>query len=356
MTDPHHLSWAPRFPAGTNFGVAVIGCGSIVREAHLPAYAKYGVNVVGAYDIAPEVVALARSVWPFPKAYDALDALLADPAVHIVDIATHPAERVALIERALSAGKHVLSQKPFAPSLAGARYLAQLAEARQLKLAVNQNGRWNPPWRVSTQLVEGGWLGDVTAVTHIFDTSFAWITQRVFNTVPHWAIYDYAIHWIDITTCWLGAKTPVAVRAREYRLAQQPQASIAPWGMWIEIEYADGSSALIRAAGDAKTTRGGHPFWIHGASGTVRGSAGQDFVTWEDVAGERGTFHYPLSGSWFPDGFGGTMGELQCAIAEDRAPSNSARNNLLTLELTLAACASAERDGAPVRLASATNA
>jgi hypothetical protein len=56
----------------------------------------------------------------------------------------------------------------------------------------------------------------------------------------------------------------------------------------------------------------------------------------------------PLEGEWWPDGFAGAMGELISAVAEDREPYNSARHNLLSLELALAACESAERDGAPV--------
>jgi hypothetical protein len=49
-----------------------------------------------------------------------------------------------------------------------------------------------------------------------------------------------------------------------------------------------------------------------------------------------------------PDGFAVTMGELLCSIAENREPFHSARNNLRTLALTLAACASAEHNGEPV--------
>jgi hypothetical protein len=44
------------------------------------------------------------------------------------------------------------------------------------------------------------------------------------------------------------------------------------------------------------------------------------------------------------------MGELLTAIAEQREPYNSARHNLLSLELTLAACRSAEQGGATVSL------
>jgi hypothetical protein len=44
------------------------------------------------------------------------------------------------------------------------------------------------------------------------------------------------------------------------------------------------------------------------------------------------------------------MGELVSSIAEEREPYNSARHNLLSLELTLAACRSAEEDGRPVAI------
>ncbi|CAN5691031.1 hypothetical protein BH20ACT14_BH20ACT14_18920 [soil metagenome] len=62
------------------------------------------------------------------------------------------------------------------------------------------------------------------------------------------------------------------------------------------------------------------------------------------------TTRLQLVGSWHTDGFAGAMGELVTAIAEEREPYNSARHNLLSLELTLAACRSAEDDGRPVAI------
>jgi hypothetical protein len=59
---------------------------------------------------------------------------------------------------------------------------------------------------------------------------------------------------------------------------------------------------------------------------------------------------YVLDGAWYPDGFAGTLGELVSAIAEDREPFNSARHNLLSLEMTLAACLSAEQGSRAVTL------
>jgi predicted dehydrogenase len=106
---------------------------------------------------------------------------------------------------------------------------------------------------------------------------------------------------------------------------------------------------VIRSVGSASTARPGNPFWIHGSEGTIRGSIrrGSDFVEVDrDGAVER----LPLAGDWWLDGFAGTLGELMCAIAEEREPYNSARHNLLSLQTTLAACRSAEEGGRAVTL------
>jgi len=57
---------------------------------------------------------------------------------------------------------------------------------------------------------------------------------------------------------------------------------------------------------------------------------------------EQGECEAPLQGSWFREGFIGTMGELLCAIEEDREPSNSARENLKSLQFCHAALRSAD--------------
>jgi glucose-fructose oxidoreductase len=54
-----------------------------------------------------------------------------------------------------------------------------------------------------------------------------------------------------------------------------------------------------------------------------------------------------LTGSWFNDGFAGAMGELLCAIEDGCEPLNSARGNLLSLQLCQAAVRSV-RTGGPV--------
>jgi predicted dehydrogenase len=338
------LDYQPSFPSGYRPGIGIVGCGDIVRTAHLPAYRKYGVGVVGVFDPAPEATKDVPE-----HVFASLDELLAHPEIDVVDIATHPGVRAGLVRRALTAGKHVLSQKPLALDVRTARELVEEAERRGVAFAVNQNGRWAPPWRIATLLIEQGAIGDVVAVTHLFDHDFAWIPGTAFDAIDHFVLYDFSVHWIDITRCWLGAKQVGSVRALEYRTPNQPAAGKAPLGAWIAVDYVDGSSALIRSVGSARTDRPGNPFWIHGAEGTIRGSVrkGSDFV---ELERDGGSTRYPLVGEWLVDGFAGAMAELLSAVAEGREPFHSARHNLLSLQMTLAACRSADEDGRPVRL------
>jgi predicted dehydrogenase len=264
-----------------------------------------------------------------------------------VDVATRPDIRPDLIRRAAAAGKHVLAQKPLAPDLATAQALVDEAERAGILLAVNQNARWAPPWRQATLLVDQGAVGAVVAITHLLDKPLPPLVGTHFDELDHALLYDHLIHWVDISRCWVRDGEVAAVRAEEHRTPGQPPEARNAWAASISILWESGASAEIRYPGDVQTARPGALFWIHGTEGTIRGSVrkGSDFLELErDGVSTR----YALDGEWLPDGFAGAMGELMSAIAEDREPFNSARRNLLSLRLTLAACRSAEQDGRPV--------
>jgi predicted dehydrogenase len=344
------LDYRPTFPPGYRPGLGLLGCGDIARSWHLPAYAKYGVNVVGVYDPAPEATDGIHDRFPFVRrVFPSLDELLADDEIEIVDVATRPDVRPELIRQAIAAGKHVLAQKPLALDLHAARQLAEEAEDRGVRVAVNQNGRWSPAWRIATLLIEQGAIGDVLAVTHLHDRPLPPLVGTHFDELEHFVIFDYFLHWIDICRCWFDGNRVQAVRALDYRTPDQPRDAKSPWAAWVEIHCEDGASALIRNVGEARTGRPSSPFWVHGTEGTIRGSVllGSDFV---ELERDGVTSGYTLEGAWYPDGFAGALGELVSAIAEDREPYNSARHNLLSLQMTLAACKSAEEGARAVSL------
>jgi predicted dehydrogenase len=342
----------PRLPGPADRpGIAVLGCGAVARNAHLPAYGRYGLDVVGVHSRNPAAVDGVREAFPFVRTvYASVDDLLADPRVGIVDIATGPAGRAALVRAAVEAGKHVLVQKPLAADagqLAALLPVLEEAQRRGLRVAVNQNGRWAPPWRLATLLVRDGAVGAVVGVTHLHDKPLPPIAGTPFDDVEHMLVTDYLVHWTDITREWLRDSPIRTVAAVDGRPPGQPDDARNPWSATVTMTCANGAGAVLRVVGDVRASAPGCPFWVHGTEGTLRGSVlgGSDRLSL-DRDGVVTTF--PLEGQWFTDGFAGTMGELMCAVAEGREPEHSASSVVGAVRVTLAALESVRRDGVPV--------
>lgn len=331
-------------------GVGLVGAGAVARSAHLPAYAAWGVPVVA---VASRTTTAARALaedFGVPTVHDSVADLLADPRVEVVDIATGPAGRLDLVEAAVAAGKHVLAQKPLVVDPAELPRLSAViaaARARGVRVAVNQNGRWAPAWRLATLLVRDGAVGEVVGVTHLHDKPLPPLAGTPFDDVPHMLLTDYLVHWVDITRCWLEGSRVEVVTAHDSRTPGQPDGARNPWHASLHVGLDSGASASLRVVGDARTRTGGCPFWVHGTEGTLRGSVllGSDALVLER-GGE--SVRYALEGQWFPDGFAGAMGELLTAVAEDREPESSASHVLASVRLGMAAAESAGAGGAPV--------
>ena len=164
------LRYQPRKPKRYRPRIGLIGCGGITKP-HLDAYRSAGYQVVAFCDTHEEAArGRQREYYPEAAVFTDYRALLERKDIDVVDIATHPAVRVRLIEDALRAGKHVLSQKPFVLDLADGEKFVALAKRKKLKLAVNQNGRWAPYFSYARELVKAGHLGEITSV----DMTLAW--------------------------------------------------------------------------------------------------------------------------------------------------------------------------------------
>ncbi len=121
-----------------------------------------GVELVGATDLNPGQANAAQDLGL--KWYPSSEALLQDPAVDAVFIASNNASHFSLGKQALEAGKHVIVEKPMATSLADARKLAALAAGRNLSLAVDHMMICNSFNRKAQELVARGALGEVNDI------------------------------------------------------------------------------------------------------------------------------------------------------------------------------------------------
>jgi predicted dehydrogenase len=332
------LPYRPADPKSYRPKIALIGCGGITVQ-HLRAYQAAGYQVAALCDIDQgKAREQARRFYPQAAVYSDYRAVLARDDIEVLDIATHPEPRAGMFGEAIAAGKHILSQKPFVTDLDFGMRLVELAEKKSVRLAVNQNGRWAPHWSYIRQAVERGLLGEVASARLAVDWDLSWVAGSAFEDIGHLVFYDFAIHWFDIVCCFLSPKKPLRISASVARAPAQTMRP--PLLAQAIIAYADAQASLdFNAAtrfGEQDST------FVSGTLGTAF-SSGPDLNQQALTLATAGGLARPaLKGAWFPDGFHGTMGELLCAVEEKREPSNSARNNLRSLELCFAAIASAE--------------
>lgn len=338
------LPYLPRDPKRYRPKIGMIACGGITSY-HLAAYKAAGYDVAALCD--PDAAkANDRRTEFFPDAsiYTDYRELLRRNDIEVVDIATHPHERVTIIRDAIAAGKHILSQKPFVTDLDVGGRLADLADKRGIKLAVNQNGRWAPHFAYIRAAIDKGLLGAIFAAHFEVHWDHNWIAGTPFDKVRHIALYDFAIHWFDILTCFMGSRSPLRVYATNAITASQKAGP--PLLAQAMVEYENAQASLVF---DADVLFGKEDrTYVAGDKGTIISTGrnlGQQVVT---LHTRKGFGSPALEGSWFQNGFHGTMAELLLSIEENREPLNSARKNLQSLALCFAACASADRARAVV--------
>ncbi len=333
------LPYLPRDPKHYRPPIALVACGGITRD-HLAAYRKGGYHVAAVCDLVRERAEERRKEF-FPEAdvYEDFRDVLARDDIEVVDLAAHPRQRAPMLEASLEAGKHVLSQKPFVVDLDFGRRMVDLADRKGVCLAVNQNGRWAPHFSYARVAIHAGLIGEVSGAHLSVHWDHSWVRGTDFEKIRHLVLYDFGIHWFDIVRCFLGDRQPRRVYAS---MASGPnQQVVPPLLAQAVIEYDDAQASL---AFDAMTGFGPQDrTYLAGTRGTIC-STGPDLKHQSlTLHTAEGSAVPELAGSWFPDGFRGTMGELLCAIEEDREPIHSGRDNLESLALCFAAAASAER-------------
>jgi predicted dehydrogenase len=214
-----------RLPEQSGLRIAVVGCGY---------WGSKHVRVLQAMDEVEEVVlvdstesrllSLARSYKTAPCS-TALRPVL--PGVDAVVVATPPSTHVAVALEAIHAGKHVLVEKPLAPTGEGARRLMAAAADAGVVLMVGHTFEYNPAVRKLRELVQGQQLGE------LFYVDSARLNLGLYQNDVN-VIIDLAPHDISIINHVLG-RTPVAVQAWAARHAHRRFEDVA----YLRLFYDD---------------------------------------------------------------------------------------------------------------------
>lgn len=326
------LPYRPPMPRGPVAGIGVIGTGGI-SASHLDAYRSAGWPVRALWNrTRAKAEAKAAEFCPGARIAATWQEILADPEIGVVDITLHPEHRLPIIEAALEAGKHVLSQKPFVTDLATGARLVALAKARGVHLAVNQNGRWAPHLAWMRAAVRGGLIGDVISAHIAIHWDHSWTAGTPFDAIDDLILYDFGVHWFDFLASILGPRVQAVTAMAAHAHGQTNRVPLLAQAL-VRCDQGQASLVFDGAAshGPSDTT------YLAGTRGSLRAEGpdlGNQTVTLTTAAGIA---RPDLDGQWFNDGFRGAMGALLVAIEEGGTPENSAAGNLQSLALTFAA-------------------
>jgi predicted dehydrogenase len=342
------LPYQPPMPRAYRPRIGVIGAGGIVG-AHLDAYRSAGWDVAAICNrTLAKAEAKAAEFASRARVTDRWQDILSDPAIDVVDITPHPADRLPIMEAALRAGKHVLSQKPFVLDLAEGRHLVDLAKANNVKLAVNQNGRWAPHLSWMREAVRAGLVGDVLSAHISIHWNHGWIAGTPFEQIEDLILYDFGIHWFDFLRSVTGSRAQSVFASANRAMGQTARAPLVAQAL---VQLAGGQASLVF---DGATPFGSRDTtFIAGTKGSLQSDGpdlGRQTVTLTTAAGIARPH---LFGSWFNDGFRGAMGALLVAVEDDTEPANGALENLDSLAFAFAAVQS-RRTGHPVAVGEAT--
>lgn len=205
--------------------VVVVGTGGIAK-AHMKAWMKIdGAQIVGACDILPERASAFAKECGAPNVYtDFEKAVKAD--CDVVDICTPNKFHTAAVLAALSAGKHVLCEKPLAITPKEVEKIISCRDKTKKLVMTAQHMRFEGKSQALKKYIAGGCLGEIYY-------GRSWLLRR--RMTPTWGVFaskdlsgggpaiDVGVHCLDLTMYLMNNFEPVSVTGiAPCRLAKKP--------------------------------------------------------------------------------------------------------------------------------------
>ncbi len=277
--------------------VGVLGCGPIAQAAHFESCVKgRNTELHAICDLAPDLLERMAATHGPRRAYSDYSAMLADPEVEAVVIATSDAFHVPAAERALQAGKHVLCEKPLGLTVEEVEGLRGTVEKTGLVLQVGHMKRFDAGLQAAREFIERE-MGQMLALkawycdsTHRYAMTDAVQPAVVTSRLAHrpegdpkadlrrYFLLTHGSHLVD-TARYLGGEL-VEVEAR---LRQR----FGAYCWFVDVAYASGALGHLDLT-VAIRMDWHEGFQIYGEHGSVMGKT---FNPWFYKSSEVDLFH-----------------------------------------------------------------
>jgi len=256
-----------------NLGVGILGYAPSVGKIHgIGVQRTSGLELKAVCDLNATRRNQAALDFPGVAVQERLRQLAQDPGVELVIVATPPNTHGELCRQLLTAGKHVVCEKPLALNRLEAETMAETADNLQLHLSCHQNRRWDPDYLAIKAALENGDIGDPfyleTFVGGFNHPCGYWHSH---TPVSGGTAYDWGAHYLDWIVSLMPQRVEIVVGTRHKRL-------------WHDVTNADQERIQIRFEGGREAE------FLHSDIAAVRkpkwyilGSGGAILGNWRDV-------------------------------------------------------------------------
>lgn len=318
--------------------IVIFGAGSIVTDAHIPAYQSAGFKIKGIYDPELDKAKALADKHGFIAYRTPQEAVIQTEVVF--DLATPPAAHADILKK-LPKGSAVLIQKPMGSDLSQATDILQICRSRNLKAAMNFQLRFAPMMLALKNAIDRGLLGEVVDFDAWLALDTPWGLWEFLKDLPRVEILLHSIHYLDFIRSILG--DPKGVHAKTLG---HPNGTTSNTRTAAILDYGD----KIRCALSINHNHAfgqkyqACEFRICGTKGAAYLQLGVnlDYPNGEpdilEINTGDGWKNIPLSGSWFTESFGHRMAQLQrFASGEETTLISSVEDAWNTMALVEAA-------------------
>jgi UDP-N-acetyl-2-amino-2-deoxyglucuronate dehydrogenase len=212
--------------------VALVGCGRISRN-HFDAIAQVdGLELVAVADAdlaRAQAVGAEKGVPAFGSLEEMLEQIPSDLVAICTPSGLHPQQGII----AARAGRHVLTEKPMAISLAAADELVQACDGAGVHLFVVKQNRLNPPVQLLRRAIDKGRFGRI----YMANVTVRWTRPQEYYDTEPWrgtwefdggAIMNQASHYVDLMQWLVGpAESVMAKTATQARRIEAEDSGVA---------------------------------------------------------------------------------------------------------------------------------
>jgi predicted dehydrogenase len=319
--------------------VAVVGCGNISGPYGETIQAYPSLRIAGATDV--DRALSAEFVGRFGGTdYPTLDALLADPDVDAIVNLTSHGVHAAVTAAALTARKHVHSEKPLAGSYAEALSLVELAQANGVRLSCSPITFMGDAQEAAWRLAAAGAIGTV----RVAYAEVNWSRIETWHPRPEpfyriGPLADVGVYPLTILTAMFGPARRVTAFGRivlpeRIALDGTPFTVGAPdFGVAV-VELEDGPIVRLTTSFYVMQHSRQRGIELHGDDGSLFLSSWQEFdATLELARNGDGVETVEVGGAFRGTDWGRAVAELASAITEDRPQRASGEHAAHVVEI-----------------------